>query len=774
MKRFKFYTIIFCVLLPFLISAQKDNSNLDSIQFQEITYAHLNKSIYLRGEALGFTSYIFKKGKKELSKKTKNLYCKIVNDRDSVIKQKLILVENGIASGSFDIDNSFKEGNFKFIAFTNWMRNFNEENIFSTSFEVINPESVKEISKESRSKELDIQLMPESGNLIHNAFNTVGVVIKDKFGFGVPNIKGVLYNGQNKPITDFKLNKLGIGRFSFLPNRFNNYYVKLFYGGESVTQSLDHRIHLKGILLNVKQNKNKCIISIITNKESLSELKKNPLKLAFFNKGNYKSLDIVFDENLIIKKINLEDLDIGMNVFTLFDSSNRPIAERLFFNYRGLKLLTSNIKSVTLKDTVTSIKLNYKLGKPNIFNNVSISILPTATKSYNHHNTIISQSLLKPYIRGLIENSGYYFKNISKKTKYDLDNLLITQGWSSYDWSSMFNEKTANHHQFEDGISIKVNIPKNEKSRAFMVSSPSEEEPSFVNVDDNVESFSITKYTPKEDEILFISSINKKDKLNKPSLYIQFMPNRIPDLDVSINALAPKKKYYGFETYNKVADFSSLNKREVLDEVVIKANLEKIRREKIRGKSFGRVYFLDDTDRTLSLARYLNEIPGIRAFDDYRSGTIVARSRDGRLALVVDGTIVTEDQLYGSFLDDVEYIDINRVNPIRYITTHPGGEVNIKTNRKKFMSRKKTVLKNKFPLTFSENKKFYVPKYESYTSTFYKNYGTINWLSTNTIDENGSLNISFTNNFKEDFTLFIEGFTSNGEYILEEKMITKN
>jgi hypothetical protein len=87
------------------------------------------------------------------------------------------------------------------------------------------------------------------------------------------------------------------------------------------------------------------------------------------------------------------------------------------------------------------------------------------------------------------------------------------------------------------------------------------------------------------------------------------------------------------------------------------------------------------------------------------------------------------------------------------------------------MRSKSTVRKVEFPLTFSKPEKFYSPKYQSYTSKFYKEYGVVDWLPKNKIDENGHLEFNFTNTPLNKITLFIEGITEDGTFILEEKKI---
>ncbi len=118
-----------------ILSSYNDYTKLP----RELVYVHLNKSTYIKGEAIGFTSYILDKSDNQLSKLTTNLYCIITDKDDNIIKRQLLKVEKGVSNGLFAIDSLFTSGDYKFIAYTNWMLNFNEQNFFVESIKIIDP-----------------------------------------------------------------------------------------------------------------------------------------------------------------------------------------------------------------------------------------------------------------------------------------------------------------------------------------------------------------------------------------------------------------------------------------------------------------------------------------------------------------------------------------------------------------------------------------------------------------------------------------------------------
>jgi len=78
------------------------------------------------------------------------------------------------------------------------------------------------------------------------------------------------------------------------------------------------------------------------------------------------------------------------------------------------------------------------------------------------------------------------------------------------------------------------------------------------------------------------------------------------------------------------------------------------------------------------------------------------------------------------------------------------------------------------PLTFTSPTKFYAPKYSFYQSTFYKEYGVIEWLPNMSIDENGNISFKISNQSGSNIKLFIEGTANNGSFISEAKTVIFN
>ena len=127
----------------------------------------------------------------------------------------------------------------------------------------------------------------------------------------------------------------------------------------------------------------------------------------------------------------------------------------MIFNYKDIKI--SQLDAIKIKKSSDSldISISYKTVNTTTLNNISISVLPQNTITYNQQQNIVSQTYLQPYIKGAVDNAPFYFKNTNNATKYHLDNLLLTQGWSSYSWNAIFNHSPNLNYFFEKGITLK-------------------------------------------------------------------------------------------------------------------------------------------------------------------------------------------------------------------------------------------------------------------------------------------------------------------------------
>ncbi|MEM5563534.1 hypothetical protein WNY78_00390 [Psychroserpens sp. AS72] len=767
-----------------LFEAYKNYSKLP----RETAYGHLNKSTLIKGESLGFSIYLFDKYTKKSSTHTKNVYCTIQNRSGKILKKKMILAENGVASGIFEIDSLFKSGNYVFKAYTNWMRNFEEQNFYVQHIKVINPDEDSFIEVDDEELfDLDAQFLPEGGHLLLNTKNTVGVIIKDDYGFGVPLLKGKVLDSNGDEVTNFETNLLGISKFEFTPLARTVYTVEL--SDEEQTEITLDMGESKGVNMTLQDLNDKIALVFRTNPNTLPEIANKTFKLTIGNGSHLNVSDIIFKDNTEIKAfVSHQDFTTGINIITLFDENNKPVLERLYFKHDGINALVTGVPSVeklndSLMISIPSASINSKL-----FNNLSISVLPSGTKSYNHHHNILSYTFLQPYVKGRIENARYYFTNVDRKKKAELDNLLMTQGWSSYDWTTIFNNPPTNQYEFEDGVSINANLNNTEGDK--FLTYPLQNSPTVtVTLKDGERNFSARGFLPLENEALKIGMIDKQNRVFRPNLYVQFSPIEIPNLEYKYTSLNYKNNSaFRYDASLPILD-QSWNKIETLDTILLTANKEKERIEKIKRFNHGRIDFFTNEQRLniTDFSAYINtkgflsrivypplEHPYLK-IESLRVKTLNSSTDP---LIYIDNMPVTDFDLLLSFdMSSVDYIIIDKQgfnegmrggNGVIKIVTNP----HLKTAQ--FSNDKARTQTIKFPLTFSVSKKFYTPTYSSYLNDFYQNYGVIDWFPKCKSSDNGILKFKILDTKNKELKLFIEGIANDGAYISEEKIITLN
>ena len=84
------------------------------------------------------------------------------------------------------------------------MQNFGAENVFIQEIELINPSLKNKVEQEEFSSIYDIQIFPESGYLLEETENTIGIK--------------VLINGKTKPFSGEIMNSKGIEVSNFNGN----------------------------------------------------------------------------------------------------------------------------------------------------------------------------------------------------------------------------------------------------------------------------------------------------------------------------------------------------------------------------------------------------------------------------------------------------------------------------------------------------------------------------------------------------------------------------
>jgi hypothetical protein len=393
-----------------------------------------------------------------------------------------------------------------------------------------------------------------------------------------------------------------------------------------------------------------------------------------------------------------------------------------------------------------------------------------------------SHTLLQPYVRGPIQNASYYFQEITARKRYELDNLLLTQGWSSYTWEQVRNRPPRYLFDFEKGLSYTVRF-NTRKSDSFYMFPTEEHRSQLLELPPggSWESFTVEGFYPLEGEELAITEMRDNNRSGPFGAFVHFKPSAIPAWKGFEASQLPSRLGQTLGEI-KVSPISTINLERIqqLDEVVLIKNRRKERLEQIRDRARGRVdiFELDDPRRRQSMFYYLwsqgFDLEGLRYRRAVRSGlhrrVTLFPGYNSPFVYMNGQRIMNSNLLWNFRLDNVDYIEFDwgygmgdfgnpgrRRETIR-IVTDPG----IGSLRKSFPNAYSTYA---IPLAFERKKRYYSPVYGSYNSEFYRAFGVVDWVPDLRAGTAGKLDFTVKNPSGGNLELHVEGIVNGDEFV---------
>lgn len=746
--------LFFCFLSLNVISQENYIANKYKSYFEdtrEITHLHLNKTSFLEGEEIWFSAYVLEQNSKKPHPTTSNLYVSLFDDQGNLAKQHLVKIKDGSGNSSFLIDSTFTKNEYYIKASSNWMQNFKDDNAFVQRIKIVRDK--KSTNTVNENDFYDFQVFAEGGHLVADVYSRVGILIKNKNNKGEFIDNGVLKNKEtDEVITQFLTNNFGLGSLYFIPKAKENYVLEAtLKNGVTITKELPI-IKEKGIGIQVKNPNAKFLeITLATNNKTLSSIKNKEFKVWIHNTNSFYQRNISFNgdntANTLFVKNSL--LPAGVNIITVFNENNTPILERLIFNYNKNLFTKPNFDKVAIENDSLSISISNPTNKTL---QLSASVLPSDTKAYKPNNSIYSSFLLKPYIKGDIENPNFYFKNITRKSLEDLDLLFITQGWSKYNWNDIFNNTPQKNFEFENGLDVTMNF--NQK----------------IGKNQNIVIFSEQNNlirTLKRDEVplkLKNSFIKKGSEINFALKYGTDVLKIVPSLSYSNFKLNDKislkdYKYVSQNNQLELSNFGAISPTaEMLDTVVINSKVKKWDNE-VRGFA---------TSIRLQKGEDIIEPSGLLTRYIYITWLKYRSSQRPLARIYLNNVLVRgEWEIADITMDEIRGLGVTASLFGFYREMH----VYTYSDRELSKQKPKNLVEMKFPVGFAISKEYYQPQYPSYTASTFKNYGAIHWFPNISIPPNSTKTITTNKYLQDEFRVFIEGFTEDGKLYMEEKVV---
>ena len=489
--------IILSLLLALTSMTAFPQSRIDSVALramqvgrvmqQERVYLHFDNTAYYLGETIWFKAYTTFGTNDKPSTLSKVLYVELVAPEGYVVEtKKYKLNDNGTCYGEFELKPLFLSGYYEVRAYTRYMLNWGKDAVFSRVFPVfdkVNADSwdfknmldrrrgytEKGKWKSSKLPDATLEFFPEGGNLVAGLESKVAYELRENDGL-FSEEKIALYENGRK-ILESTPAHMGKGTFMLKPVKGAEYYAEATIKDEK-GKLKKHRFKLpeiarEGVVMNIAENGDSIDITISNNLQDDTEFGFAILfrgTMGFYNKLNTAQKSISFS-------IARNSLPEGVNRAVLFANEKTPLAERQFFVMHD-ELQASGHETVKLNVTANgyhvhnlnadanekiTLKISREDGKPipegtDLSLTVSDAIGKQGT-SYGYN--MYSYLLLGSELKGYIPNAAQYFDSYNSNRKEELDLVMLTHGWTSYNWHMLTREKINDMQPIERGITLR-------------------------------------------------------------------------------------------------------------------------------------------------------------------------------------------------------------------------------------------------------------------------------------------------------------------------------
>ena len=600
------------------------------------------------------------------------------------------------------------------------------------------------------------------------------------------NVSGTVVDNEGIELLKFETAYLGMGSIILNPIAGKTYTAKVKLADGTEKSIVLPKATSSGYVMAVNNTDTaKMGIKVMMTEDLVN---KGELKLVAQHNGNvYFTTKLPTVKQLVSVSAPKAEFPSGIVQLTLFTPDNQPVCERLAF---------VNNPSDKIAIAAQDLKPSYgKRGNVNFsFNatheakpvrgsfSVSVTDATSVTPDLDNESNILTRLLLTSDLTGYIEKPNHYFLSNDAKTRTELDNLLLTQGWRKISWKAVGNDQLpAPVFQPEKNMKISGTITKGGKPVAKgRVSLFSSSGGLFA-----VDTLSDDKGRFNFDQISFGDSTKfvvqaRTDKNNKNvQIDLDIVPGQIVttnkntgDIEVNVNENLMSYLTASNRFFDEQSKRGLLERTIMLDEVKIvekknpapnSANLNGAGRA-------DQVFTAKELENAFSLSQFLSgRIAGV-TINNGKAYSMRSMGLNGRnpMSIVLDGMNMGDDfDLDNIVVQDVESVEVlksigntaiygmNGANGVLVITSKRGGTSNY--------NRYAPGIVTYAPKGFYAVRQFYSPKYDTNPDSKPDLRTTLYWNPQVVSDETGKASINYFNTDQAGtFRIVIEGIDNMG------------
>lgn len=418
---------------------------------------------YVVGDVVYFKAYVTMGERHEPTTISGILHVDLIDKNDVLMQSIPLQLTGGTGFGDFALPDTLQKGSYRIRAYTEWMRNDKIPYFFDQYISVSSVNDADRIAENTtQGLKPSLRFFPEGGNIVTDVPSRVAFKAIGPNGLGI-TVKGVVVDDEHKEVAKINSAHLGMGAFDFIPEEGRTYKAMVTFNDGSQSSIDLPATEPKGITLTAStRDPSKLSIEIRANRAYYQENKDKQLNLLIYYSGALKRYTPKLDSEVIGLDLPANTFPTGVVQVTLLSGTGEPLNERLAFiqNPDLLNLaITAYKPSFALRENVQlNLNAKDKDGMP-VIGNFSVSVVDESKILVDEtaENTILSYLLLSSAVKGYIERPNFYFSNVTKETRADLDMLMLTQGYRRFTWKELEKDTssvTAIAYTPERGIDI--------------------------------------------------------------------------------------------------------------------------------------------------------------------------------------------------------------------------------------------------------------------------------------------------------------------------------
>lgn len=737
---------------------------------REKAYLDIGKTIYTIGEDVWFSGFVFNLKKSIPYKKTANLEVGLYDEKGHVLEKKIVYTSEGIANGYFTLKKEYGTGIFYIKASTHWMNNFSKKLPFVHRIFVMDRSFDPNITIGEQDED-EITITPEGGNLISDIENNVAFKVPaEKLEEG-PSSLFVSNNLGETIIENIKPDQNGLGKFKLIPKSGETYYLNYVKkNGTTLTESLPKSME-NGVSVEINNLLQDRVVILL--RANQYQNKNTSYTMAIHRDGMMKLVPFHFEEGDVQFSIKREDLLEDINIVTIFDTNQNPLAERLFLNNPQETTSSQETFNITLvKKTTDSVYVQLDSPDDNLQKALSISIMPEEANHFNFSKSIVQTLKIEPYV-GMDFPLPNWLVHNDRGTLYELDVLLTLAGKSYYDWDTILKGKIEEKYKFETGFDINGKIlnhvvPKDktvnlyQKSQGQILSGPLEKDSGTFNIED--------AFLVRGDSINIILTYNGKQKTPEFSLNIS------PMIRLDTLSLENKKSIILEEMFiDSLSEAYYPNERIIsLEDVTVTGNREKkvqlTRNPDLVGGSFEtRKIGVEEVKRSKKLSDYIRRL----GFKTYKNAMDNSFFIAAKIPLNKPPVVFIDGFRSSGYVQDYGLESIDEVYfEHTGLSGSNGGTLYIYTRTGDLVGFGGNVISKTCDTGYSMTKEYFNTRLEDFADSRFIHFGQIHWAPASYGSK--SLSIAFPHYGLDGAIVVIEGIATNGKLYSQKKYVSFN